>query len=354
MAERRASPNLNGRRRHSIEQRPRDAQDDSASLTTSRYRSESPDVDDLVGVRLSLAGLKPSADTDLSRQSSKHSSSACDDELLDELHSDPYSSVIERLRLQLGDCLPAVDEEMVSKAVIYAFSTDPPSRESEPIDKYQVEVELLRETQQWAHQHRRGRDESAEQDFLQECLNKVFLHIHQHHLSSCKHALRIFTSIATILQLEIADSVDVPRDTLLLQGIPRFTKRESLRQFLERSGPIKAVAISKANPGFAYCRFREEASVNKVIASDHGSIAFGGSLIQAALIGEGSLFYYQSSTESPANSLADQTGEVEEELQISPVCVARHSSMQEQEKHFRRTSSVSLVSSRPSPLPFLQ
>lgn len=314
-----------------------------------RYRAESPDVDDLVDLRLSLAGLQPGVS--LSRQSSKRSSSH-DDELLDELHSsDPYSSVIEKLRLQLGECLPAIDEEMISKAVIHAFSTDPKSGKTEPaLDKFQIEVELLCEAQKWVHQHLQGRDERAQQDFLQECLNKVFLQIHLEQLSSCQRALRIIMSIAIILGLDIDGSVSVPHDTVILQGLPRITTRESLSQALKKYGSVNSIALSTKNLGFAYCRFREEASATRVVAN-RNSVAIGGSLVRATLLGESSVFYHhQNAPESPARKLA---GADEEELEISPVCVSKNTgssfvvgssnTSRKSPKHHRRKSSFAAV-----------
>lgn len=312
----------------------------------TRDRTASPDVDDLVGVRLSLAGLQP---VNLSRQNSRFSSS-CDDELLDELHSDLYSSVIEKLRLELVDCLPCVDEEMVSKAIIYAFSTEPSSKAEHLSNKYQVEVDHLCEAHRWAREHRRCRDEAAEQDFLQSCLNKVFLQIHQEQLSSCNRALRILISVATILGLGIDDSVYVPQDTLLLQGLPRNITRQVLHKRLSCFGEVRAVAISKENSGFAYCRFREESSARQVLANG-GSLTFQGTQPRLSmLIGHRDLSRdrFQTPPDSPERAVASlrAPGEEQEELQISPACVSKHVSdsywkQKQQQQHRRNQSSSS-------------
>jgi len=330
------------------EQEPSATRDHS---TPTRYRTASPNnIDDFIEVRLSLAGLQPGVN--LSRQSSRQSSSH-DDELLDELHSDQYCSVIEKLRLQLGDCIPAVDEEMISKAVIHAFSSEPCSGKSEPeIDKYQVEVDLLWEAHQWAHQHSQGRDERAEQDFLQECLNKTFLQIHRERLSSSNRALRILVGVGTILGLEIEDSVYRPQDTVLLLGLPRGITRKSLHKRLSAFGTVRALAISSANSDFAYCRFREEASASRVIAN-RGSLGFRGTQPRVSMLDERSHRDLSSKTSVPDSPRSGCAGEDEDELQISPNCVSKHVGNKSYWKQEEPEETKASSSSWPFAFPFL-
>jgi transcriptional regulator of met regulon len=275
-----------------------------------RHRSNSADADNLVGRRLSLAGFQPAGV--LSRQSSRPTSSN-DDALLDELHSDPYSLVIEKLRLQLRDCLPAIDEEMISKAVINAFSTYPSSDDAELYtDKLQIEVELLCEAHQWILQHLGATDEYAQQEFLQKCLDKVFLQIRRENLASSSRALRIILNVCTILGLEIDDSVHVPNDTVLLQGLPRTATRKALYESLSTFGPVNAFAISTEFSGFAFCRFDDEASAHRVV-KDRNAIAFGGSLIGATMLGEITLFC------EPRRKFG-----AAKDIEIIPGCVSKH------------------------------
>ena len=286
-----------------------------SKVTSRRNRSHSADADDLVGLRLSLAGFKPAGV--LSRQGSRPTSSY-DDALLDELHSDPYSSVIEKLRLQLRDCLPAIGEEMISKAVINAFSTYPSSDDAEPYtDKLQIEVELLCEAHQWIHQHLGATDESAQQEFLQQCLDKVFLHIRRENLASSSRTLRIILNVCSILGLEIDESVHFPNNTVLLQGLQRNVTRKALYDSLSRFGPINALAISTEFPGFAFCRFEDEASAHRVV-KDHNAIAFGGSLIGATLLREITSLC-QPSRPQPRRNCGSAN-----DIEIIPVCVPKH------------------------------
>lgn len=312
MRERRSSAE-SGRRLHETRDMP------SPRVITRRHRSHSADGDGLVGLRLALAGFQPAGGV-LSRQSSRPTSSN-DDALLDELHSDPYSLVIEKLRLQLSDCLPAIDEEMISKAVINAFSTYPSSDDDELYtDKLQIEVELLCKAFQWIQIHSGASDESAQQEFLQQCLDKVFLQIRRQHLASSSRALRIILNVCSILGLEIDDSVHLPNDTVILQGLLGRATRKELYESLSAFGPINAIAISTEFPGFAFCRFDDEASAHRVV-KNRNAIAFGGSLIGATMLGEISLFRQPVSPESLQRRKCGATKDI---FEIIPACMSKH------------------------------
>lgn len=302
-------------------------------------RVDSPDADALVRVRLSLVGLQ-SVGGNVSRQSSARSS-ACDDELLDGLHSDPYASVIEKLRLQLSDCLPGVDEEMISKAVIYAFSTNcsPTSKSEAGFDKYQMEVDLICEAHRWVLQYYRNRDERAEQEFFQECLNKIFLEIQNHHISSCSRALGILISVATILGIEIDDAFYVPQDTIILQGLPTDLTKNKLLERLSQYGVVRAVAIASVDKsGFAYCRFQEEASANRVMVNQ-SFLAMDGIYPKVTMLSES---FYRNFTltkviehrqDCERGDFADIFGTVvNEDIAASPVSVAKEVGTSTKEK----------------------
>ena len=345
MRDRRSTTELDRR-----QSEPRDTL--SPRVSHCRFRTNSADADELVGLRLSLAGLRSPGV--LSRQNRKLTS-AHDDALLDELHSDPYSSVMEKLRLKLGNYIPSIDEVMISKAVIHAFSTDPSSKHCD-IDKFQIEVELLCRAQQWACENLRAKDESAQQEFLQQCLDEIFLQIHREHLSSSNGSLRIVLNVCSILGLEIINAAYVRKDTVLLQGLPRTTTRQALHESLATFGPIDAIAISTENPGFAYCRFNDEASASQVV-EDRSTTLFGGSPIRALLLGESSFYSQPIIPESPSRTKFEASGEIK----ISPICVWKQtdSSFTSSSHDIRRSTATAgrqdaeFSSDSYAPLPFL-
>ena len=243
------------------------------------------EIDELTGLRLSLAGLssRSRACCSWSQSSSKSS-----DDHRDELHSHLYSSVLETIRTMLvNNCIPQITEEMISRAIIHAFAdpsierrnhdADDDDQDSEtPLvdDQHQYEVNILCK----AHDFMQGRlnqfgKRRKINDFLQSVLDEMFLKIRREEMTCPDDVLRTMLSVLSILQMKVdTTSVTLPMDTILLTGLTSQTSRNDLVQELSRFGPIKSVAIaqgsssSSAGGGFGYCCFVDEESVRTVLA----------------------------------------------------------------------------------------
>lgn len=230
------------------------SQESSGSFSSFDDQRE---ASELVGVRLSLVGL------DLRTRESSSDCPRSLDEQRDELHSDLYSPVLETLRVQLRKCVPQLTEDMISRAIINAFADGRyASVWGARPDVYQMEVNHLWRSHEWAHQQKQHeKDTNRElQELLQELLDDIFLHIRCEEFTTSHQVLRVVLAVTAFLGLKINKSVHLPQDTVILQGLPDGTTRQILRQHFSGFGEVTAVAISNHNHGFAFCRFRDEAA----------------------------------------------------------------------------------------------
>jgi RNA recognition motif. (a.k.a. RRM, RBD, or RNP domain) len=241
------------------------------------------EIDELTGLRLSLAGLssRSRACCSWSQSSSKSS-----DDHRDELHSHLYSSVLETIRTTLvNNCIPQITEEMISRAIIHAFAdpsierrnhdADDDDQDSEtPLDdQHQYEVNVLCKAHDFMHGrlNQFGKRRKIN-DFLQSVLDEMFLKIRREEMTCPDDVLRTMLSVLSILQMKVdTTSVTLPMDTILLTGLTSQTSRTDLVQELSRFGPIKSVAIAQGSSsssagGFGYCCFVDEESVRTVLA----------------------------------------------------------------------------------------
>jgi RNA recognition motif. (a.k.a. RRM, RBD, or RNP domain) len=252
-----------------------DAESCSSRIPPVYTLNDSDEVDALSGFRLSLVGLYT-----LSRGlSSSHSSKSSDDHR-DELHSNRYSSVLETVRSTLILCVPQVTEVMISRAIIKAFadsSVDGRIRSSfesevEYQRKYQDEADLFCEAFEFVQSRQNQTNEKYQKDikqFLQSILDETFLKIRHEEITSSNEVLQTMLSIMSILGLKVDESINIPVDTIILQGLPNSTSRNDLLLKLSPFGKIKSVAIAARNSSFGLCCFYEYSSVRNAVEKQH-------------------------------------------------------------------------------------
>jgi hypothetical protein len=238
------------------------------SLSVLSGLSDLPSVDlpeegspEALGFRLSMVGLN----------------SGLEDAIVDELHSDLYSPVLESLRQQITECLPQT-EEMVSRAIINAFFCDSDSQQSfdsslsdatTALDPYQTEANAVWEAYEWVGLNVEYAPRPDAQElalaFMQKKIDEIFLHIRNDKLSS-DAASRILLSVGAVLGLKFANSI--PMDTIILDGLPCNTTAKVLNTILCSYGQLECTAVVKGQ-GFALCRFLDEGATIRVLEDAH-------------------------------------------------------------------------------------
>jgi RNA recognition motif. (a.k.a. RRM, RBD, or RNP domain) len=243
---------------------------DSSIATNELCTDQSSELEQ--GFRLSMVGLD--------------SMTSGEDETRDELHSDLYSNSLTMLRNQIVSCLPQT-EEIVSRAIINAFFVESQCsaqsyQNMEEVDYTQIEVDFIFRARAFVSRNisitPRSDSDDLTLQFLQECVDRIFLTIRKEEINS-DEAARIVMSVATILGLESA--LDVAHDTITLEGIPLYVSKEHLRQILSQFGEIDAISICLEARTFAYCRYVFEESVLKATAAFQSGDIFGNNLLPA-------------------------------------------------------------------------
>jgi RNA recognition motif. (a.k.a. RRM, RBD, or RNP domain) len=206
------------------------------------------------------------------------------DEINDELHSDLYSNSLTSLRNQIVTCLPQT-EEMVSRAIIKAFFVDSQSidhsctfRSLEEMDCNRIEADYIFEARCWLRLNvnvaPRPDVEHLSLQFIQRCIDNIFLRIRNEELNS-DEAARIVLSVAAVLGLKFA--VAIARDAIMLDGLASGTSEEDLRKYLSRFGEVDALSMSSRSPTFGFCRFVFEESTCQVMSAyEDGNIVVNG------------------------------------------------------------------------------
>lgn len=213
---------------------------------------------DDVGFRLSMAGFSQQAGPSI--------------EVVDELHSDLYSPILESLRQLIAEVLPQL-EDMVSRAIINAFYVDHAASfeglslsSSSSFDKepHQVEVEALLEARKFSTDTKSGgqSDDERRLSFMQKQVDDVFIRVRNEELSS-EEAARILISVASLIGLRFSNPV--PRCTVIFWDLDASTTTEDLYAFLSRYGSISIAAMSARDTNFGFCRFESPASTNELL-----------------------------------------------------------------------------------------
>jgi hypothetical protein len=157
---------------------------------------------DLSNIRLSFVGFQRERTACTSRagnESEAELENTSDIDLFDEIHSTRFSSVLEETKTQLVEYLPILTEEMISCAIIHAFSDniEYTDHRGKSLD---APRRCLKNTESWIN-HRQGSvDKKQAIQFLQESLHTIFLCIRDNDLSA-QHAVQIVLEIAAMLGL---------------------------------------------------------------------------------------------------------------------------------------------------------
>jgi hypothetical protein len=200
------------------------------------------------------------------RQSESSSSSRDEDTAEDALHSNLYSSSLDALRGEMSKSVPEL-EEMMSRAIIYAYSEDHDSLGSslandsfslqtdDELDPVQVEADALCESYEWMKWtllHERVNDViDLKLHFMRKQVEKMVAHARHDRLSS-HGASRIMIAISAVLNLKLARRID--RDTVILVGMDPGMTSQRLHEALNRFGPITAVSTATDDYGFGKTR----------------------------------------------------------------------------------------------------
>lgn len=189
--------------------------------------------------------------------------SGVEDEVVDELHSDIYSPLLESLRDQIIQCVPQA-EEMVSRAIINAFFVDSDSQNSLSTQSsrslasgspVQIEAACLWDAYEWVSQNIdcTPRLDAQDQalDVMEKHIESVCVYLRNDMLNA-NEAARILLGVAAILGLKFINSI--PRDTLLLLDIPKGTTEAELQDAVADIGEVQS-AIFLESQQFGVVRF---------------------------------------------------------------------------------------------------
>jgi len=209
----------------------------------------SPSTDD-ADFRLAMVGLNPCSDC----------------QVVDELHSDLYSPMLESLRRQVVDFLPQL-EDIISRAIMHAFFVDTDSQEQDHVfsssslsetDPDQIEVNTLWEAYQWmnGHNFEKNGEGDPRLSFMQKTIDSLFVLVRKEDILPAQ-AARIILSVACLLRLKFANSM--LSDTVVFLDMEKRTSEDDLHARLIAYGTPKAVAVAPCR-GFGFCRFEDDVS----------------------------------------------------------------------------------------------
>jgi hypothetical protein len=180
-------------------------------------------------------------------------------DIKDELRSDLFSSTLDYLRDELSSCVP-VTEEMISRAIIHAFSEDrdcDTSSESYSIqtdgylDSSEVEADILGETFSWLKRSQPFISSCELTDrkleFLRKHVERMVSHVRHDRLKACV-ASQIIHRVALILKLEVAK--ELIGDTVIFRNLNSLTTTQDILEVMKSFGDIQVAAVSREYEGF--------------------------------------------------------------------------------------------------------
>mmetsp|Transcript_20310 Transcript_20310/g.30146 ORF Transcript_20310/g.30146 Transcript_20310/m.30146 type:complete len:558 (+) Transcript_20310:55-1728(+) len=202
----------------------------------------------------------------------------------DELRSDMYTSTLDVLRDEVSRLVPEA-EEMMSRAIINAFSEDHESETSNESalsfqgeNPAELEAEVLGEVIQWL---KWGIDflsvdemQDRKRKFMKTHVEQMVSHVRHDRLSSLECS-KIMHRVATLLNIETTK--DPEQDTVLLSNLNSLTTTDDLISVMLKYGDVNAAALSKTHEGIGFCRFSSPASSSSVIEeASNGNIEING------------------------------------------------------------------------------
>ena len=215
-------------------------------------------------------------------------------DVVDELHSEVFSSALDTVRYHIVACLPQV-ESLVSRAIMDAFisekdgySSSSSSSESDrpfETDISKVELHALWEAFEWTRSNAHNDDAKDEMlEVMQKHVTATFRRI-RHGEMPAHIATRLLLNVAALLGLEFASPI--PKDTVIVFGLAPGTTTEDLRRVLSSFGYVESAAAFKFKTGFGFCRFLDENSPQLVCnAFRKGDLRINGSKAKAFVLSE--------------------------------------------------------------------
>ena len=179
----------------------------------------------------------------------------------DELRSELYSSTLDILRDEVAASVPET-EEMMSRAIIAAFSEDHDSSDTShdsfseqserlPMDAPEVEADVLGEAYEWSKWSHKFVNQADLHDrrleFMQRHVETMVSHVRHERLSP-HAASKIMLRLAMLLQLDV--SREPEKDTVVLLGIPKYTSVQHILDIMHPFGEVDVAAVSKRHEGF--------------------------------------------------------------------------------------------------------
>lgn len=195
------------------------------------------------------------------------SSSCTEEDLEDALKSDLYSSSLDALRGEMTSAVPEL-EEMMSRAIVYAYSEDHDSLGScsfandsygsfgtqDELDPAETEADALFETydwMKWTALHEAATDiYDLKLDFMRGQVEKIVAHARHERLSP-HAASSIMIGIAAILNLKLARRMQ--RSTVILAGMRSDVTTKEVYCALNIFGQIETVCTAMGEHGFGEC-----------------------------------------------------------------------------------------------------
>jgi len=212
--------------------------------------------------------------------------------LEDDLTSELFSNNLESLRSRASTLVVGV-EDILSRALIHAFSEDPSSSssfsslscENSMRSPLHIESNAIWDTLSWIRLNvdyaPRSDVEDQTRIFLQKQMDVIFSHVRQNVLRE-DEAVRIFCSTSELLGFEM--KTPVRKDTVLIHGLNPLAEEEEIIQSLKVIGEVIDAHVAKGR-NFAICRFREvETATTLVAACSAGTFQVKGETPVASLI----------------------------------------------------------------------
>jgi hypothetical protein len=203
------------------------------------------------------------------------------DVVMDELHSDLYSPVLESLRRNIQYYLPQAEQD-VSLAITNAFFTDAssllsidsPAQNTLPLmDAFQLETNYIWKALSTMRERKSKFDADTCSRFLRSCIEDVVLCIRNEQLTS-EEATRVILSIASVLNLDFAHAFRKSSVTFEDPETPMFL--ENAQRSFSCFGEVEDVVLCSNTPHFGLCRFAQQETIAQVQhASSKGEFRVG-------------------------------------------------------------------------------
>lgn len=202
------------------------------------------------------------------------SSSCTEEDLEDQLKSDLYSSSLDALRGEMTSAVPEL-EEMMSRAIVYAYSEDHDSLSGcsiandsygsmgtqDELDPAETEADSLFKTydwMKWTTLHEAATDVyDLKLDFMRGQVEKIVAHARHERLSP-HAASSIMIGIAAILNLKLTKRMQ--HSTVILAGMRSDITTRDVYRALNIFGQIETVCTAVGEHGFGECELELEST----------------------------------------------------------------------------------------------